>query len=52
MQTILITGVSDGIGHALAVQYAAGGARVLGVGRRAFPASLAGSMHPDDYMPL
>jgi len=49
VQTILITGVSDGIGHALAVQYAALGARVLGVGRRSFPQSLAASVAPADY---
>lgn len=49
MLIILITGVSDGIGHALAVQYAAVGARVLGVGRRVFPESLVGSVDPDDY---
>jgi len=49
VQTILITGVSDGIGRALAVQAAAGGARVLGVGRRAFPDSLAASIAPADY---
>lgn len=33
-RTILITGVTDGIGRALAEHYAAAGARVLGVGRR------------------
>ena len=49
MQTVLIRGASDGIGRALAAQYAATGARVLGVGRRAFPASLAGSVQPLDY---
>jgi short-subunit dehydrogenase len=49
MQTILITGASDGIGQALAVRYAARGVRVLGVGRRAFPTSLTGSMLPQDY---
>lgn len=49
MQTILITGASDGIGHALAVRYAESGARVLGVGRRALPATLASSILPQDY---
>lgn len=49
MQTILITGASDGIGHALAVRYAANGARVVGIGRRTFPASLAGSVAREDY---
>lgn len=49
MQTILITGVSDGIGRALAVQATTGGARVLGIGRRAFPATLAASVAPEDY---
>ncbi|MFN3980689.1 MAG: SDR family NAD(P)-dependent oxidoreductase [Caldilinea sp.] len=48
-QTILITGVSDGIGRALAVQFAAHGARVLGVGRRSFPDALAASVAPEDY---
>jgi short-subunit dehydrogenase len=48
-QTVFITGVSDGIGRALATHYAAAGARVLGVGRRPFPASLAGAMQPADY---
>ena len=33
-RTILITGVTDGIGRALAEHYAAAGARVLGMGRR------------------
>ena len=51
-RTILITGANDGIGHALVVQYAAAGARVLGVGRRAFPPSLAGHMAPQDYCAL
>ncbi len=46
---VLITGASDGIGHALAVQYAAAGARVFGIGRRAYPPSLTGSVSPDDY---
>jgi short-subunit dehydrogenase len=49
MQTIFITGVSDGIGHALAVHQAAAGRRVLGLGRRPFPPSLAGAMQPEDY---
>jgi short-subunit dehydrogenase len=49
LPTVLITGVSDGIGHALAVEYANTGARVLGVGRRAFPASLSGKVQPGDY---
>ena len=49
MQTIFITGVSDGIGHALAAHYAARGARVLGIGRRPFPESLRGIMPPTDY---
>lgn len=37
VSTILITGVTDGIGRALAEHYAAAGARVLGVGRRPSP---------------
>ena len=49
MKTILITGASDGIGHALALRYAAGGARVFGTGRRAYPSSLLGSVHAGDY---
>lgn len=49
MQTVLITGVSDGIGRALAAWYAARGARVLGIGRRPFPASLDGVLQMDDY---
>ena len=48
-QTLLITGASDGIGLALAIQYAAAGARVLGVGRRPYPPALAGSVLPEDY---
>lgn len=47
--TVLITGASAGIGCALAVEYARAGARVLGVGRRPFPAALAGHMAPEDY---
>jgi short-subunit dehydrogenase len=49
MPTVLITGASAGIGRALAVEYARSGARVLGVGRRSFPAALAGHMLPEDY---
>ena len=49
MPTIFITGVSDGIGQALAVNYATAGARVLGLGRRPFPATLIGVMQPADY---
>lgn len=49
MLTILITGASDGIGHVLAVGYASNGARVLGIGRRAFPSSLAGFVAREDY---
>jgi len=41
MSTVLITGVTDGIGRALAQHYVAGGSRVLGVGRR----------HPDSLQP-
>ena len=49
MPTVLITGASGGIGHALAVEYARSGARVLGVGRRPFPAALAEHIQPGDY---
>ena len=49
MQTILITGITDGIGHALALQSARDGVRVLGIGRRALPASLAGAVAMEDY---
>lgn len=49
MKTILITGVTGGIGHALALHYAAGGARVLGVGRRPLPPALAGRVDQADY---
>ena len=49
VQTILITGASDGIGQALALRYAAAGVRVLGIGQRVFPSSLAGSVAPTDY---
>ena len=49
MPTVLITGASAGIGRALAVEYGRAGARVLGVGRRPFPPTLAGHIEPDDY---
>jgi short-subunit dehydrogenase len=49
MQTVFITGVSEGIGAALALHYAAQGARVLGVSRRPRPATLDGSLTPEDY---
>lgn len=49
MQTVLITGVSEGIGAALAIHYAAQGARVLGVSRRPWPERLAGSLAAEDY---
>lgn len=49
MQTVLITGVTSGIGHALATHYAANGARVLGIGRRALPQSLVSRVQPADY---
>lgn len=41
-QTIFITGVGSGIGHALAETYLGRGARVYGIGRRE-PADLAGA---------
>ncbi len=49
MQTIFITGVSDGIGHSLALHYASKGARVVGLGRRPFPTTLHGIMQTTDY---
>jgi short-subunit dehydrogenase len=51
MRTILVSGASDGIGLALAEQYAAS-ARVLGIGRRAFPEALSASVARDDYCAL
>ena len=50
MPTVLISGASDGIGRALAAHYAAAGARVLGLGRRAFPEALGGAIRPADYL--
>lgn len=52
METVLITGASDGIGCALAIRCASSGARVFGIGRRAFPATLQNSIAPTDYLSL
>jgi short-subunit dehydrogenase len=49
MPTILTTGVTDGIGRALARHYAAAGARVLGIGRRPLDATPSGIFTPDTY---
>jgi len=49
MLTILITGVTDGIGRALAQHYAAAGARVVGVGRRPVDAAPPGVFPPAAY---
>ncbi len=42
MTTVLITGVTDGIGRVLAQHYAAAGAHVVGVGRRPVDAAPPG----------
>jgi short-subunit dehydrogenase len=49
MQTILITGVTDGIGRALAQHYTRAGAHVLGVGRRPLEATQPGALPPGAY---
>jgi short-subunit dehydrogenase len=49
MATILITGVTDGIGHALAAHYAAAGAHLVGVGRRPVAAAPPGIFPPAAY---
>jgi short-subunit dehydrogenase len=49
MRTILVTGASDGIGQALAREFAGRGDRVLGVGRRPFEQVGASAPAADDY---
>ncbi|MCS6828572.1 MAG: SDR family NAD(P)-dependent oxidoreductase [Caldilinea sp.] len=49
MQTAFITGISEGIGAALALHYASQDVRVLGVSRRPFPAALADALAAEDY---
>lgn len=49
MTTVLITGVTDGIGRALAQHYTAAGAHVVGVGRRPVEAAPPGVFPPAAY---
>ena len=50
METVLVTGASDGIGRELARLYAGRGARVIGVGRRPTEALVSPPHPPSTYL--